>query len=114
MWSLALLISYWRIRRWMLPGVGIIIISIDDGCEEFTRDFSHLCVIDLQRAAGRVDVAAVQVITSPRRRLDGVELDHRLDAVLLEDHDSQHRAVWMTNRINHFLQRRKVEINCWR
>lgn len=68
---------------------------------------SHLCIINFQRAARRVDVTSIQVITCSRRRLDGIELDHCLDAILLEYHDAQNGAVRMTNRINHFLYSEK-------
>ena len=56
---------------------------------------ARFCVLDLQRAAGRVDVAAVQGVLGTLRRLQAVELQHRLHPVLLEYHYSNALMVYL-------------------
>lgn len=94
----------WLLLRFQPAPIDVIKINVLK-----LRIPSHLCIINFQRATCAVDVTPVQVITCPRRRVNRVELDHRLNAILLEYHDAQNGSVRMTNCVNHFLQREKVK-----
>lgn len=66
----------------------------------------YLCVLDAKRTAARVDVAAVEGVLGTLRRLGRVKLDHRLDAVLLEDDNAKDLAAGRADLVDHILSKR--------
>lgn len=71
--------------------------------EDSQSEAPDLCILDPQGTATGVNVTSVQIHFRSFRRLDAVELNHGLNAVLFEDHDSIHLSVWIADLVNHLL-----------
>ena len=73
------------------------LIGIEIGCIRLAmrteKSANYLCELDLKRTAARVDITTVQRHSRTLGRLDRVELDHRLTAILLKNHNTQHFAI---------------------
>ena len=66
--------------------------------------YAHLGVFHPEGAAAGVDIRALQRVPGVGGGLHGLELHHGLHAVLLEDHDAQHVAVGLGDRVDHILE----------
>lgn len=66
--------------------------------------FTYLCVVNFECAARRINVAAIEILTCTRCRVDRIKFDHCLYAILLEYHNTEHLAVRMTDCVNYLLQ----------
>ena len=66
--------------------------------------FTYLCVVNFECAARRINVAAIEILTCTRCRVDRIKLDHCLYAILLEYHNAKHLAVRMTDCVNYLLR----------
>lgn len=66
---------------------------------------THLCVVNFECAARRINVAAIEILTCTSCRVDRIKFDHRLNAILLEYHNTKHLAVRMTDCVNYLLQK---------
>lgn len=68
------------------------------------ESFTYLCVVNFECAARRINVAAIEILTCTRCRVDRIKFDHCLYAILLEYHNTEHLAVRMTDCVNYLLQ----------
>lgn len=63
----------------------------------------YLCVLHAKRTAARVDVTAVEGVLGALRRIGRVKLHHRLNAVLLENDNTQDLAAGRAYLVDHIL-----------
>ena len=71
-----------------------------------SRDcIEYLCIFDSECATSRIDIASMQSLFGPFGRLNAIELNHSLNAILFEDNDSQNFSRGRTDLIDHVLCR---------
>lgn len=70
---------------------------------------THLGKINFKSAATGIDVGSIEILTCTCSRIEAIKFNHGLNAVLFEDDNAQHLAMWIANFMQDILQKTKRE-----